>query len=201
MMVVTLGNLVYYIKANNNDFKNKVKEIDTTLKSLGVSFAKRSQDAKNYGNSISNGLDNARKSIEKHKESLHTMAVSSGIALTTMTLQIKRAVKETIDMQNSLAGLSSASKAFNQDVNATTQAAKDLSADGLMSLADAATGLKNLMMSGFGLQESINLMKGFKDIAAFNRQGALGFGEAIRGASEGVKNQNSILVDICPLAA
>jgi hypothetical protein len=38
-------------------------------------------------------------------------------------------------------------------------------------------------------------MNRFKDSAAFGKQGALSFGEAIRGATEGIKNGNSILVD------
>jgi len=195
MAEATLGNLVYFIRAQNQQFKQTIRETEDYLKGVGVTFNKGGKQAKDYGNSVTKGLDNARKSIQQHKEAIQSMAIGSAAALATMVMQIRRSIKETINMQNSLAGLSSAAKAFNHDVGAVNQAAKDLSADGLMTLADAATGLKNLMMSGFGLQESINLMERFKDIAAFNRQGALGFGEAIRGATEGIKNQNSALVD------
>lgn len=195
MAEATLGNLVYFIRAQNQQFKQTIRETEDYLKGVGATFNKGGKQAKDYGNSVTKGLDNARKSIQQHKEAIQSMAIGSAAALATMAMQIRRSIKETIDMQNSLAGLSSAAKAFHHDVGAVNQAAKDLSADGLMTLADAATGLKNLMMSGFGLQESINLMERFKDIAAFNRQGALGFGEAIRGATEGIKNQNSILVD------
>src|SRR5690606_8417034 len=41
----------------------------------------------------------------------------------------------------------------------------------------------------------IVLVERFKDSAAFGRQGTLAFGEAIRTATEGIKNGNSILVD------
>ena len=195
MAEATLGNLVYFIRAQNQQFKQVVNETNSYLKGIGATFNKGSKQAKDYGVSVTKGLDDARKSIQQHKEAIQSMAIGSAAALATMVMQIRRSIKETIDMQNSLAGLSSAAKAFHHDVGAANQAAKDLSADGLMTLADAATGLKNLMMSGFGLQESINLMERFKDIAAFNRQGALGFGQAIRGATEGIKNQNSMLVD------
>ena len=195
MAEATLGNLVYFIRAQNQQFKQVVNETNSYLKDIGATFNKGSKQAKDYGASVTKGLDGARKSIQQHKEAIQSMAIGSAAALATMVMQIRRSIKETIDMQNSLAGLSSAAKAFHHDVGAVNQAAKDLSADGLMTLADAATGLKNLMMSGFGLQESINLMERFKDIAAFNRQGSLGFGQAIRGATEGIKNQNSILVD------
>lgn len=104
-------------------------------------------------------------------------------------------IREANKLDSGLIGLSSVAKAFNQDVGAAQAAAKKLAADGLMSVGDAATGLKNLLAAGFGLDQAVTLMTRFKDSAAFGRQGALSFGEAIRGATEGIKNGNSILVD------
>lgn len=76
-----------------------------------------------------------------------------------------------------------------------TKAAAELSADGLMSIQESALGLKNLFLRGFGLEESISLMKRFKDSAVFGRQGSLELGQAVVSATEGLKNENSILVD------
>lgn len=75
------------------------------------------------------------------------------------------------------------------------QAASDLAADGLLTVQDAAKSLKNLLMRGYGLPRSIELMKRFKDAAAFGRQGMLSMGEAIVGATQGLKNEFSVLVD------
>lgn len=97
--------------------------------------------------------------------------------------------------QNALLGLNSIARAFGQDQDRANQAAKDLAADGLMSVTQSATGLKNLLASHFSLDESIVLMNRFKDSAAFNRQAALSFGDAVKTATEGIKNGNSILVD------
>jgi len=74
-------------------------------------------------------------------------------------------------------------------------AIEGLTKDGLLKVGDAATGLKNLLSAGFGLEEATQIMNTFKDSAAFGRQSALSFGEAVVSATEGVKNQNSILVD------
>ncbi len=71
----------------------------------------------------------------------------------------------------------------------------DLVRNGLLGVGDAATSVKNLIASGFSLEESITLIKRFGDTAAFGRQNALTFGQAISSATEGIKNQNSILVD------
>lgn len=107
----------------------------------------------------------------------------------------QESIKQASLFQNTFMGLGTIAKSFGQDIGATTQAARDLASDGLMSVRESAAGLRNLLMAGFGLPEAINLMKGFKDIAAFNRQASLEFGYAIVSATEGIKNQNSLLVD------
>lgn len=97
--------------------------------------------------------------------------------------------------ENALAGLSSIAIKTGQPLAETKQAAIDLARDGLMTVAEASVSLKNLFAAGFNLPEAIKLMKGFKDSAAFARQASLGFGEAIVGATEGLKNNNPILMD------
>ncbi len=195
MAEATLGNLVYFIRAKNEEFKRVVKETDDFIRKLDGTFNKGKQQAKEYGKSVTDSLEKARKSIQQHKETLQSLAISSGAAFAVLAVGTKRSVKELTEFQNSLTGLSSVAKAFNQDIDATQKAAVDLAEDGLMTVADAATGLKNLLASGFNLDQAIQLMTRFKDIASFNRQASLGFGEAIRGATEGIKNGNSILVD------
>lgn len=108
---------------------------------------------------------------------------------------IRDAVKFSSEFHNAFIGLGSVARAFGTDTDAATTAARKLSADGLLPLKDSATGLKNLLAAGFNLDQSTKLMNAFKDSAAFGRQGALSFGDAIRSATEGVKNGNSILVD------
>ena len=108
---------------------------------------------------------------------------------------ISDAIRLSSEFNNAFLGLGSVAAAFGQDVGQVTDAAKRLSSDGLLPVKDAATGLKNLLSAGFNLEESTNLMNAFKDSAAFGRQGALSFGDAVRSATEGVKNGNSILVD------
>lgn len=71
----------------------------------------------------------------------------------------------------------------------------DLVKNGLLTVSEASLTLKNLLATGFGLEDSIELMKAFGDTAAFGRQGSLDFGQAIVSGSEGLKNQNSILLD------
>lgn len=135
------------------------------------------------------------KRLSDNWQTFAGISVASGIALRGLFGQMNRSFDAANKLQAALTGLSSVAKAFGSDADAAQEAARDLASDGLMTVADSATGLKNLLASGFSLPQAIQLMQRFKDSAAFGRQASLGFGEAIASATEGIKNGNSILVD------
>lgn len=124
---------------------------------------------------------------------LAATGITRGIAL--LRAEINNSIEASNRYTSAMMGLSSVAAAFNENQKEARDAALSLAQDGLMTVTESANGLKNLLASGFSLPEAIQLMNGFKDSASFNRQAALGFGEAIVGATEGIKNQNSILVD------
>lgn len=109
--------------------------------------------------------------------------------------QFEQSIKVANQYNSAFVGLSSVAAAFGQDQDKARLAAQSLAKDGLMSVSDAAMGLKNLLATHFNLDESIRLMGVLKDAAAFNRQGQLSFGEAVVGTTQGIKNQNSIMTD------
>ena len=104
-------------------------------------------------------------------------------------------VKASVQFQVALAGVRSVALATGNSISGVTEATIELTKDGLLTLAGAAQGLKNLMATGLNLPQAINLMKVFKDAASFNRQGILEFEEAIVRATAGVKMQNARLID------
>lgn len=120
-------------------------------------------------------------------------AIQQGVQF--LNAQFRESVQAANEYNSAFIGLSSVAAAFGEDQDKAKAAAQDLAKDGLMPVSEAAAGLKNLLGSKFNLDESIQLMKAFKDAAAFNRQGTLEFGQAIVGATQGIKNQNSIMVD------
>lgn len=125
--------------------------------------------------------------------SLASMAITKSLQL--VTTEFGSMITQANKYQAAMMGLSSVAAAFGADQTKARDSAKSLSEDGLMSVTESATGLKNLLATGFSLDEANELMLRFKDSAAFGKQGALEFGEAIVGATEGVKNGNSLLVD------
>lgn len=82
-------------------------------------------------------------------------------------------------------------------VEGAQQAVEELDAvrAGLLSTFDAADALKNLLARGYNLEQAIGTITRLGEAAAFNRASHLTLGEAIRTATEGLKNENSVLVD------
>jgi hypothetical protein len=125
-----------------------------------------------------------------------TAQVLSVAAVALPILLAKRAVEISKTLQNSVLGLSSVASGFGLSVDVVTQKAKDLASDGLVPLEDVSASLKNLLKNFNGdMEKSVEVFDAFKNSAAFNRQGVLSLGEAIKGASEGLKNDLSIKVD------
>lgn len=191
----SLGSLVYWMRIKNDELKRKAGESGKAIQDMSKQFDENKRTVKSWSTQVKGSLQQVSDFAKRNKEAIQAVAIGGGAALAALTLEIRKATKENVEFTNALIGLRSIAEGTGQDLDKTTQAAEDLAADGLMSVADAATGLKNLLLAGFGLDESVVLMERFKDSAAFGRQGALSFGEAIRSATEGVKNGNSILVD------
>lgn len=174
----TIATLAIRLSAQLDDFKKAFADTSKTVSKFGAEFegvATRAAAVGSFFGTIAAGI---------------ARSIAAGLGRA-----VSDAVSLSAQFSNALIGLSSVARAFGVDVDAAKNAARQLSADGLMPLKDSAAGLKNLLASGFNLDQSVQLMNAFKDSAAFGRQGALSFGDAIRSATEGVKNGNSILVD------
>jgi hypothetical protein len=101
------------------------------------------------------------------------------------------------EANNAALGLQSVARFKGFDPADTVEQVKNLELvkSGLLTIGEASTALKNLLQAGFGLDQSIELIKRFGDSAAFGKQAALSFGQAVVSTSEGIRNQNSILSD------
>lgn len=158
-------------------------------------------NAKQTANAIGD-VDNASKNASSSTGKLAT-SVAAGAAIFEVARRaisgtsqfLKDSVESANKYQAALLGLNSVAGAFGANQIEARNAAQSLAKDGLLTVSESALALKNLLASGFGLQESVTLVNRFKDSAAFGRQSALSFGQAVTSATEGIKNGNSILVD------
>ena len=121
--------------------------------------------------------------------------VAGAFSVVAITKFTKASIDAASQMQSAWTGLKSiadgSGKSFAQAEKFITQYTKD----GLVSINEATTAYKNLLSRGYDTSQIENTMNALKDSAAFGRQASYQLGEAVVSATEGLKNENSILVD------
>ena len=119
-------------------------------------------------------------------------AVFSAVAIKDFVADSKAAA---IQQEAAYRGLEAVANHSGIGIGRAMQEAQRLAADGLLSVGDAAKALQNLLSRGYNLDQAITVINRLKDAAAFNRQANLGLSEAVVTATEGLKSENSVLVD------
>lgn len=110
--------------------------------------------------------DEASKVFDRLNQNWKRLAAGSlisGLGVHSLANFINQSTDSANKLQGALLGLSSVASAFGQDVSAVKQAAQELSADGFMNITESANGLKNLLSSGFGIDQAMRLMIGLKN--------------------------------------
>jgi len=114
-------------------------------------------------------------------------------------ISIERFVTSTVgaakQAENSFKGLEAVANFAGIGIGRAFQEAEKLAADGLITVAEASKSLQNLLSRGYDIDQAVTTIQRLKDAAAFNRAAHLELGEAVVTATEGLKNENSILVD------
>lgn len=190
--------VLQYIIQAQNQAQQAFAAQNQMLANMQKQLAAVSTTAANSTNAITQ-LANAIGKMGRSVGAGAAGGVVAGEALVGAFSGVQNQLADTVRMasrfENAFIAISSVAGALGQDVDKAKEAAASLASDGLMRVDEAIQSLQNLLLAGFGLDEAIELMRGFKDIAAFNRQASLDFGYSIVSATEGIKNQNSILVD------
>jgi lambda family phage tail tape measure protein len=179
---------------------NKVELIFSAINDSKKAFADMSRefqglrdDLKQSGRHFDEFWQKGRGAVSGVSDSLGDL--KNALAATGIVMAIKSLVDAAKQVERANIGLATTARYAGVGMQEARDAARDLTKDGLMSVAEASQALQNLLSRGFSLPEAIELMNRFKDSAAFNRQASLEFGYAIVSATEGLKNENSILVD------
>lgn len=107
----------------------------------------------------------------------------------------KESVRQANLMRDALVGLQSVLQGQGRDFRKAKSFINDYIADGLVPATNAIAAYKNLAQRGYNDQQIQQVLVALKDSAAFGRQASYSMGEAVQSATEGLKNENSILVD------
>lgn len=157
---------------------------------MGKAAKSVSDGAKDMENSLKASADN----MKAISESLQARLV--GLFSIGAIVGFVRATKDAVTQaESSYRGLEAVANYAGVGIGRAMQEAQKLSADGMLTVSEASKSLQNLLSRGYNLDQAVNTLNRLKDAAAFNRQASLSMGEAVMSATEGLKNENSILVD------
>ena len=158
----------------------------------------------NFLANINNAVKDVQKLQKQTNKSLNSIGKTAKIAGAALVGifagrkvvdAFRSVIDESVQLENALTGLKAVAQATGNDVNSINERAKELASDGLIPLTEVSASLKNLLATGLSADQAVKTFKALRDAAAFNRQGTLSLGQAIEGATQGIKNQNSIMVD------
>lgn len=107
----------------------------------------------------------------------------------------KSAVDTASRMASAMVGLQSVVEGTGGSFAGATDFIQEYISSGLVPLEDAITAYKNLAMRGYNTDQIEQTLIALRDAASFGRQASLTLGRAVSSATEGLKNENSILVD------
>lgn len=123
------------------------------------------------------------------------VAIAAAFAVKAVVQFGKVAVDEASKMASALIGLQSIVDGTGNSFTDAQAFISDFTEDGLVPAGNAITAYKNLLSRGYDTSQIEATLIRLKDSAAFGRQASLTLGDAVQSATEGLKNENSILVD------
>lgn len=161
-----VGSVFFNIKANQSAFKKEIKDAAGQAQSV-----------------FSSAMGKVGKAI--------------GVAFSAAAVVSfgKKCVEVASETQSAWMGLSSILNGQKKSFGEANRFIQEYISDGLVPLNNAVTAYKNLAARGYNTEQIEKTMTALKDAAAFGRQASYSYGDAISTATEGLKNENSILVD------
>jgi hypothetical protein len=142
-------------------------------------------------------MNKSQRKLSAWQKGINKTLKGVGVILGGLTIgaAVKSTIQSASELESAMLGLQSILEAQGRSFTKANQFIQDYVSDGLVPLADAVTAYKNLTARGYNDEQIQQVMSRLKDAASFGRQSAYTLGEAVRSATEGLKNENSVLVD------
>lgn len=147
------------------------------------------------------GLEKGLRRVEGRMGGLKSVVTKLGAAIAA-AFAVGRVIqfgKESVDaareLSDAMTGLQSIMDGQGRSFSRAQKFIEAYTADGLVPATNTINAYKNLALRGYDDSQIQQVMTALKDSAAFGRQASYSMGEAVQSATEGLKNENSILVD------
>lgn len=183
--------------SNNLELALKIRALVEGLANVEQLSGEVRELADQAGKELPDPTDELRDGMNKTKDLAGQLQAELARLLTAAALGkfVKDSVQAVRTAEASFRGLEAVAEHTGVGIGRAFQEAQKLSADGLMTVSDASKALQNLLSRGYDVEQAVATLERLKDSAAFNRAAHLSMSEAVLTATEGLKNENSILVD------
>lgn len=151
-------------------------------------------NSSNYDKSLNNKIKTSESAFSNSFKKIGGF-IAGAFAVKTVVDFTKTCVNSASKMQSAFTGLNSIVQGTGNSFSQAQSFIEKYTADGLVSIEETATAYKNLLSRGYDASQIEDVLSRLKDSAAFGRQASYDLGEAVVTATEGLKNENSILVD------
>lgn len=139
------------------------------------------------------GVNNITSKMQKMTQAIKAVGVA--IAGSFVVKEIKNTIEAAEELQNAMTGLKSIMDGQGKSFEQAQTFINKYTEDGLIPASNAITAYKNLALRGYNTDQIEKVMNALKDSATYGRQSSYTLGQAVQTAAEGLKNENSILVD------
>ena len=146
------------------------------------------------------GFNKGIKQISENMKSLSLVMKAAGAAIfaaftNVATKALNGSIEAAEELENAMSGLKSVMDGQGKSFKNAQKFINDYTKDGLIPANNAITAYKNLALRGYNTEQIQKVMEALKDSATYGRQSSYSLGQAVQSAAEGLKNENSILVD------
>ncbi len=154
-------------------------------------------DTKMDAKGFNAGVKDISAGLAGIKASLIGVAKAMGLAFGVAAIINfgRESVKAITQLSDAMTGLRSILRGQGRSFKDAQRFINEYISDGLVPATNAITAYKNLAARGYADDQIQKVMVALKDAAAFGRQASYSLGDAVMTATEGLKNENSILVD------
>ena len=164
-----------------------VGEIDLSLILNSDKFNSQLKNVDAQANSAASKISSSLSKIGKA-----ALAAFSVAAVVKFGKECLRVATET---SNAWIGLNSILTGQGRSFDNAKKFIQEYVSDGLVPLNNAVAAYKNLALRGYSSEQIEKTMTALKNSATFARQSTYSLGDAVQTATEGLKNENSVVVD------
>ena len=146
---------------------------------------------------LPNGIKDISGKLGGLKNVVKSLGAAIGAAFSVVAIVnfAKESVQAANELSDALTGLKSILAGQGRSFSDAEKFLQEYTADGLVPMTNAITAYKNLASRGYDDSQIQKTLVALKDAAAFGRAASYSMGDAVQSATEGLKNENSVLVD------